>query len=227
MEKICLECKQPFVPKRAIGRQPKYCSRKCYQDQYDRHPDDTRNTPKDAICGVCQKPFVKKKRNQRYCSRAHYEIAWRTLNREKFNARAVARRNRDVEKSRKYDRELYRTNRPKLLSSRPWAYLFISRKNDARIKNIPFELTHEWAAARWTGKCELTGIEFKLSGRQGPHPFSPSIDKIDRKKGYTKNNSRFVLLGCNTLKGSGTDEDMYFIAEALTNGRKYLRPGPA
>jgi hypothetical protein len=50
----------------------------------------------------------------------------------------------------------------------------------------------------------------------GPQPFSASLDKIEPSKGYTKNNSRFILWGCNALKGVGADEDMYAIALRIT-----------
>lgn len=218
MEKICPECDKLFVPGRR-GKPQIYCSRKCFSKAYERHPDDTKDTPKDAICGLedCKKPFVKIKRNQRYCSRECYKRAWRTNNREAFNTRAVAYRNRNIEKSRAYERKLYSKNRPKLLTSRPWAYLLTSRRNEARKRNIPFDLTHEWACARWTGRCEITGIEFRLNGKNGPHPFSPSLDKIDPKRGYAQDNCRFILWGCNAIKGVGTDEDMYFIACAIAN----------
>lgn len=106
-------------------------------------------------------------------------------------------------------------HRAKLLSSRPWAYLLKSRQADAAKRGIAFELTDEWARARWTGRCEITSIAFRINGKRGPSPFSPSIDRIDANKGYAQDNARFVLWGCNALKGVGSDIDMLEIAEAI------------
>lgn len=222
MKKNCLECGRKFSVKRDTGRQPNFCSRKCYQTQYDRHPDDDRNTPKDAICGLedCKTPFVKKKRNQRYCSRACYERAWLTINRDKFNALVRQRRINQPEWYAEREPIYAKRHRAKLLTSRPWAYLMKSRQQEAKNKDLPFDLTHEWACRRWNGSCEITGIVFRVNGKRGPHPFSPSLDRIDPEKGYVQSNCRFILWGCNAIKGVGTDADMYEIAAAITNARK-------
>lgn len=93
-----------------------------------------------------------------------------------------------------------------------------SRRLAARDAGLPFDLTDEWAKARWTGCCELSGIEFqKNPNGHGPWPFSCTIDQIIPGKGYTQDNSRFVLMGCNGLKGIGTDAQVFFIAKALAS----------
>ncbi len=89
----------------------------------------------------------------------------------------------------------------------------------AKQRNLPFDLTDDWARARWTGRCELTGIEFRQSFvRQ--NPFSPSLDRIDPRAGYVQGNCRFILAAVNYLKGSGSDMYMYAIAQALLAGVK-------
>jgi len=98
----------------------------------------------------------------------------------------------------------------------PWRELLHAAKSRARIKNVPFALTKEWAEARWTGRCELTGLEFKLGlTGSGPQVWSPSIDRIKPALGYTPDNCRFILLGINIFKQSGTDADMIVMAKAL------------
>lgn len=210
--KQCLECGAEFEP-RVAGRPQKYCSRKCFSKRYYRHPDDARDAPKDAICGVCSKPFVKIKRNQRYCSRTCYKRISSRIGTRNYRAK-------HIDAMCTYERMFYGKNRPKLLSSRPWHYLLKSRKNEASLKKLDFDLTDAWACARWTGACEITKIVFRITGKKGPHPFSPSIDKIDPSKGYTQDNCRFVLMGCNMLKGGGTDADMYEIAKAIVDHQR-------
>ena len=166
-------------------------------------------------CGVCRNTFQAKIKSQKYCCRACYKRAWIHNNRDKYNARMRERRRTKAAWYRQKEPLYYRTYRAKLLSSRPWSYLLQSRRAEAKNKKLAFDLTQEWAAVRWTGCCEITGIAFRSNGKRGPHPFSPSLDRIEPSKGYTQNNCRFILWGCNAIKGVGTDEDMYEIARAI------------
>lgn len=168
-------------------------------------------------CGVCPNTFVKKMKSHLYCSRECYVKAWPINNRKKAAKRSRDRRQATPEWYRKHEPGYYRTYRGKQIIAKPWRYIFQSRRLAAQSKNIPFTITHEWCAARWTGRCELTNIEFiKNPSGSGPFPFSCTIDRIKPKLGYIPGNCRFVLWGCNGLKGSGTDKDMYTIAAALT-----------
>lgn len=84
--------------------------------------------------------------------------------------------------------------------------------------DMPFELDRDWVNKNYTGYCVLTGLPFKNDGARSP--YSVSLDRIDNQKGYLKSNCRFILFGLNTFKGSGTDADMFFIAEQLVKGFK-------
>ncbi len=169
-----------------------------------------------STCDVCGTPYTKKMKSQRYCSRLCYKRAWPINNREKSNAKQLARRTKNPQWYRSREPGYYRTYRTRLEASRPWRYLLISARNRARQKRLEFNLDDEWARLQWTGRCEITGIEFisNKDGR-GPHPFSPSIDRKIANIGYTKENTRFIIFGCNAIKGSGTDEDMLIIARAI------------
>jgi len=167
-------------------------------------------------CGVCAAPFAPKMKSQRYCSRECYKKAWPLNNPEKAAKKSRDRRAAQPEWYRQKEPGYYRTYRGSQIAARPWRYTFQSRKLDASKRGLPFTLTDEWCAARWTGKCELTSLDFKSNPHgRGPHPFSCTIDRVVPELGYTPENSRFILFGCNCLKGSGTDVDMYTIARAL------------
>lgn len=98
--------------------------------------------------------------------------------------------------------------------------MLTAAKSRAENKGITFSLTEEWALARWTGKCELTDIPFVLGLRGcSGKIYSPSIDKIDPKKGYTPENCRFVIFMVNIFKYTATDEEMYDVAEKLLSFR--------
>lgn len=106
------------------------------------------------------------------------------------------------------------TRRKKKRHTRGWLYLVRKAKERAHKKNIPFSLTHTWASSRWTGRCELTGIEF-VRGEMGFSPYSGSIDRIEPSKGYTDDNCRFVLMAVNAFKGKLSDAEMLTIAKAM------------
>lgn len=101
----------------------------------------------------------------------------------------------------------------------PWERLLRAASDRARAKGLPFTLTEEWATTRWTGRCEISGISFvvKNTGEPGPKFFSPSIDQIEAKAGYTPENCRFVLWAVNALKHDGSDEDMILVAKSISD----------
>lgn len=128
-------------------------------------------------------------------------------------------------------RERHRRNKPAInaknralyyqtRATAPWKILMTMARVRAKEKESPFDLTYEWCEKRWTGRCELTGLPFVLgSSRRGP--FSPSIDQIEPKKGYTQSNARFILWAINSMKGEGTDEEMFAVAGALMAKRVF------
>jgi len=67
-----------------------------------------------------------------------------------------------------------------------------------------------------TGECAITGIPFDFS-RQSRHSnsFSPSIDRIDSKKGYIEGNVQIVCWIYNRAKSAGTHDDVLRLAEAI------------
>ena len=72
------------------------------------------------------------------------------------------------------------------------------------------------------GKCELTGLPFDFTPSKNSfrNLYSPSLDRIDSNKGYTKNNVRIVLSSVNCALGEYTDEEMLPILEAMVKGIK-------
>lgn len=99
----------------------------------------------------------------------------------------------------------------------PWKGIVRGAIKRAIEKDIPYDADLlEWAPTVWTGRCALSGIEFKRGcGISGPTSLSPSIDRIIPSLGYTKLNCRFILHGLNALKSTGTDEEMEVIIRAM------------
>lgn len=95
--------------------------------------------------------------------------------------------------------------------------LLIGTKKRALRKGIPFDLDMNWVKENWTGKCSLTNLEFEFS--KGNVTRVPTIDRINPCKtvGYIKSNCRLILFCINSFKFTGTDENIYEVADALLN----------
>lgn len=200
----------------------KFCGAKCRAKHYRTQELRPVENGVEKLCDICGTAFVKTKRNARYCSPACYKKSWSINNREKAAEKSRLRRLANPSWYESREPGYYKTYRAKSTSKHPWKYLFNSRRRDAIAKKLPFDLDDDWARLRWNNKCEITGITFRQNGARGPHPFSPSLDRIIPTLGYIKTNCRFILWGCNALKGVGSDDDMYEIARAISSAHSDL-----
>ncbi len=91
----------------------------------------------------------------------------------------------------------------------------------AKLLNTEFKLTKAWADEMWTGLCAVTGLKFVST--HPTTPLSPSLDRIDNSKGYIPGNCRFVCLGYNMLKGTGSDALAIKIAKRIIRRRTRSR----
>ncbi len=212
----CEQCQQLFQPKKKNHR---FCHSKCYS-KYDMlvHGEERRKRHRQwqlankARTNANQRKYNARKSAGlplRSCKRCGVDIPRHGI--QKFCSISC----RDLTRS------LRRMN------GQPWFPLLAGAKQRAAKRKQPFDLTKEWASARWTGRCELTNIEFRgIEARVGNKRFamSPSIDKIDPKKGYTQDNCRFIVFAVNWFKGEGSDEDMLFIARELVKNMPHHRP---
>jgi hypothetical protein len=97
------------------------------------------------------------------------------------------------------------------------------KRSECRRKGLDFDLTKDWIVNHIKGSCEMTGLDFrhiktsdtKGVGKSGPDPYSPSIDRINPRKGYTMDNCRMVLNCVNVFKQQMNDSQVLEIAEAL------------
>ena len=101
---------------------------------------------------------------------------------------------------------------------RPWKAAHNAKRSNAKRKNVEFTLTEAWYERNYKAGCAVTGIAFRI-GEGVISPYSPTVDRINPNKGYIPRNCRMVLHAVNALRGSGSDEDMYKIAKAITKRR--------
>lgn len=83
--------------------------------------------------------------------------------------------------------------------------LYMSLKYRAKQRNLEFDL--ELSDLVWPEFCPVLGIPiFHCEGKAIPN--SPSVDRYDNTKGYTKENIRLISLRANLLKKDATLEEM-------------------
>lgn len=109
------------------------------------------------------------------------------------------------------------------------AYLLVtSSRSRAKQKGIEHDIDIDWVKERMK-VCEVTGIPFEFRDTQivekknysNRHPLTPTIDKIDPDKGYTKSNCRIVCWWFNLTKSIYNDDQVFdFINTWIENKGK-------
>lgn len=78
----------------------------------------------------------------------------------------------------------------------------------ARRANVPFELNSKYVFSMLPDRCPIFGSEFKFSGAKTSTPESPTIDRLDPAKGYTKENIAVISLKANSIKNAYKSDDI-------------------
>ncbi len=179
-------------------------------------PNKTRN----FVCQQCGVVFPAYRPTRKWCTRRCMRIATKIKNPD--YGKAWVRPQRTF-----YYKEWYHKHRDVLLERArkalkkrrieiPWHQMLNATRTRAKTRGLEFDLTPEWAKARWTGKCELSGIPFNLFvTRNEPKTFCCTIDRIKPRGGYTQDNCRFILWSINAFKGVESDEEMMRIVNAM------------
>lgn len=177
-------------------------------------------------------------------------MAWRDTHREQERATAAEYRTRNREAILESQRDYHNRNREAIAKKNAerrvnnieayreraatyvkenwisWAIKSaLGRAKERCCKNgVPFNVSKDYVLQlilNNNNACAVCGIPFQKSGKTGHKgPFSPSIDRIKPELGYVEGNVRVVLDGINCLKGSGTDEDMWKIIDAMVEKRR-------
>lgn len=171
-------------------------------------------------CQQCGKFFDKHFGQKKYCSVRCRSIRYSKTPgyREKSKKLGAKWRANNRELLRARSKTYFRVYFEKTAATQPWLYLFRGARQRAKENNVPFDLDEAWAKQRWTGRCELTDLEFSPPEKRKGNKlrnFSPSIDRIVGERGYTKDNCRFILWAVNSFKRDSSDADMYKTAVAL------------
>lgn len=133
-----------------------------------------------------------------------------------------------------YSKKRYQQNRDDFIKRREIKHesvrgrmceLLCHARDRSRRKGLEFNLDLDWIVDLFNkldGKCTLSNIkfEFKTTQEIERSPFSPSIDRIDSKRGYVKDNVRLVCTMVNLALSNFGDEAFLKMCEAVTNKQK-------
>lgn len=104
----------------------------------------------------------------------------------------------------KEDTDLYRSKRLK------WR----SKKYYAVTKGIDFTL--EFGDVDWPTHCPMLGMELDYFA-EGTQENSPSFDRIDSNKGYTKENTHIISWRANRIKNNSSLDDLKKITSYMNS----------
>jgi hypothetical protein len=66
--------------------------------------------------------------------------------------------------------------------------------------------------------CPALGIHMNMnSGRPGAYDNSPSLDRMDSTRGYTKDNIHVISQAANRMKGNATREQLLLFAKWIND----------
>lgn len=121
----------------------------------------------------------------------------------------------------KWNKETQYSNkrsRKRRATAETWAKEAI-RSLRSRAKKTNREFTITWQDLVLPEKCPVLGITIilGLGGAAMKAPNSPSVDRFDNMKGYTKDNIRIISNRANLLKRDGTLEEMRAIVKYMEN----------
>jgi hypothetical protein len=244
MEPVVLVCENPlcgktFVVTRRYAQPKRYCTPECsarHRSAVQYAANTEKANAQSRAWHAAHREEMNERRRQRRLEHLEEERAnvrrWHAANpdrvkasrqawyekngeatKAKMRARYRSLVEADPEKVRRESRERHQT----LRRNSPWFRMVRGARQRAARKGLEFAINVDWVRKRWTGKCELSGIEFKAEppGTPGQRMFAPSIDRIDSSKGYVPDNCRIILWALNAAKSDGTDDKLMSILRAL------------
>ena len=96
-------------------------------------------------------------------------------------------------------------------------------KERSLAKGLDYNLDFEWLLEKVTlGNCEATQLPFLVGLPGSQNPWGPSPDRIDSKKGYTKDNIQVVCWAFNRAKGELNKQEFDMVTLSAAKGHGLL-----
>jgi hypothetical protein len=100
---------------------------------------------------------------------------------------------------------------------------FLGLKDRAKRLKLEVNIDLDYLKQIWNkqeGKCALSQINMTYLSNKGRILTNLSIDRIDSKKGYIKDNIQFVCISVNQMKSDLTLDELYFFCESILKNKK-------
>ena len=93
-----------------------------------------------------------------------------------------------------------------------WAnHLVSAARKRAKTRNLPFDLTREWAIEQLKAGCPVFRFQFEFEQRYGSK--TATIDKFNPALGYVMSNCYVISMLANRIKTSATSDQVSRVAE--------------
>lgn len=89
--------------------------------------------------------------------------------------------------------------------------VFLNVRKRARYIKVDFNL--EESDIYIPEVCPILGLSIKRGENKKPEEYSPSVDRIDPSKGYTKGNVQVISNKANAMKNNATPEELRMFAK--------------
>ena len=198
---------------------------------------------KHGKCKECRRQEYKNKNTQRTCWGCHKMLSRNNfVGADRYCILCHSLRDENIKESKRKSSTKYRKEHPdriknkvnkayrrKYYSSNPnqiLNYRLQSCRKRAKDKGLDFELKIESLMhlySKQNGKCALTGLlfEFDFNDNFSKRPFSPSVDRINSKLGYTKDNVRLVCSAVNSALSEYGDDVFDIICQARIQHKNF------
>jgi hypothetical protein len=148
--------------------------------------------------------YVKKDYQKNKEQRKAYRRKFAKENREKLRKKEKAYRDKNIEKCRQNRRDWVFKNYEREMVT--------SARQRAKLNNLEFSIDHTDIVL--PDKCPYLGIDIiRGFGKRGDN--SPSLDRIDSTRGYTKDNIIVISYRANRIKNDATLEELELITAAV------------
>ena len=187
----CDTCLKKFKSYLHNKRTPKYCSRKCY---YNREKINY------GKCKLCKKEL---KFKYTYCS-----VSCKDLDKRKTIICKNCGIKKSVIKSSKMcfcSQKCVGLSKKKTKLYKKRQQIYFGAKHRAFKKNLEFNL--DMSDISIPKKCPALNIEIDIENNKLIDN-SPTLDRIDNKRGYVKDNIQVISFRANALKRDGTIEEL-------------------
>ena len=171
----------------------------------------------NKLCPTCKNVLSKDHfyKNPRHSSGLATECI--VCTRIRSHSNGLKRKESDKIKAKeRYDKNIgkRRAEKRNYILANPEVHMYSAAKKRSRDRGLEFNICKEDIVIPKI--CPILQVEFKV-GTKRDYRYSPSLDRIDNAKGYTKGNIQVISSLANTMKNSATKEELLLFSKYMIN----------